>query len=255
MSPRRIAVANQKGGVGKTTTALNLASVFAGAGRRTLLVDLDPQGNATTGLGLPKDEGTGTAALFEGRTEGVVSPTRVPGLEMIASSAGLQQAEARLTRPEERQRFFEALGKVAAGHDEVLLDCPPSMGGITRSTLAWVDEVLVPIQCEFFAMEGLTQILAVIDQVRAAENPRLVLAGVLLTMFDADLPFHREVVENVRQHLGEQVCSTVIPRDVGLAEAASHGVPLLDYDCLARGTFGYVELGKELLRHARKAPR
>jgi chromosome partitioning protein len=253
--PRKTAIANQKGGVGKTTTAINLASCLGIAGRRTLLIDLDPQGNATTGLGLQKAEESGTTALLGGRREGVISPTSVPGLEMLTSSPGLLGAEGVLASKEGRDRFMEALEEAAAPFDEVLVDCPPALGGLSRAALCWVDQVLVPIQCEFFAMEGLAQLLAVVEQVQAGENRKLRLAGVLLTMYDLSLPFHGEVVANLREHLKEKVLRTVIPRDVTLAEAASHGVPIVEYDCLSRGAFGYVELGKEILGHGGKKTR
>ena len=249
---RKTAIANQKGGVGKTTTAMNLASTMAMAGRKTLLVDFDPQGNATTGLGLAKEEGKGATAVLRGRTDEVTTPTAVENLRMLVSSPGLLEAEAVLASGPERTRFLEALTRVTLGYDEVLVDCPPALGGLTRATLAWADQVLVPLQCEFFAMEGLAQLLAVVEQVRATENDRLTMVGVLLTMFDPALPFHQEVVENLRGHLGERICRTIIPRDIALAEAASHGVPVVEYDCLSRGAFGYVELGKEILGHGRE---
>ena len=250
----RLAIANQKGGVGKTTTAMNLASIYAIAGRKTLLLDLDPQGNATTGLGMGKEPGAGASRLLSGKTDGVVYPTALENLHVVPASPDLQTTESALREGSERRTALrEALDRLAVDWDEILVDCPPSMGGITRTALGWVDRVLVPIQCEFFSMEGLTQILAVIDQVREKENPQLALAGVLLTMYDPSLQFHREVVENLAHHMGEKLCRTVIPRDVTLAEAASHGVPVVEYDSLARGTFGYVELGKEMMGHGRKA--
>jgi chromosome partitioning protein len=187
--------------------------------------------------------------------EGVLTPTAVEGLQMLTSCPELVEAEGLLTRKDGQERFLKALDTIGSGFEEVLLDCPPSMGGITRAALGWVDRVLVPIQCEFFAMEGLAQILSVIQQVRAGENPRLELAGVVLTMFDPRLPFHQEVLENLQSHLKEKVCRTIIPRDVALAEAASHGVPVVDYDCLSLGAYGYLELGKELAHHGGEASR
>jgi chromosome partitioning protein len=215
-------------------------------------VDLDPQGNATTGFGLAKEPGRGTVALLEGRWKDEATPAPpVAGLEVLTSCPGLIEAEAVLGTDAGRGQFLAALNAVSAPYDEVLVDCPPALGGITRTSLSWADRVLVPIQCEFFAMEGLAQILALIEEVQAGEGARLRLAGVLLTMFDPSLPFHREVVDNLRGHLGEKVCKTVIPRDIALAEAASHGVPAVEYDCLSRGAFGYLELGKEMLHHGR----
>ncbi len=171
---------------------------------------------------------------------------------MLVSSPALLEAESALATEEARRAFQDGLTEVSKHYDEVVVDCPPAMGGLTRTALGWADQVLIPIQCEFFAMEGLAQLLAVVEQIRIEENRDLRMGGVLLTMYDPELPFHREVVENLREHLGEKLLRTVIPRDVALAEAASHGVPVVEYDCLSRGAFGYVELGKEILGHAGK---
>ncbi len=251
--PVRLAVANQKGGVGKTTTAIHLAHGLALAGKETLLIDLDPQGNATTGLGVPKVAGGGTAALIRGGSPGRPLPRIGEGLMVCGGEAGVLMEEARLAGADGRRAFVTALDDLAAGADWVVLDCPPALGWLTRVGLHWADLVIVPIQCEFFAMEGLAQVLALTDSVRSAENPRLRLAGVLLTMFNPELPFHHEVVADLRQNLGSRVLRTVIPRDVTLAETVSHGVPIVDYDCLSCGAYAYIELTREILEHGGEA--
>lgn len=243
---RVLCIANQKGGVGKTTTAVNLAGGLARSGARTLLVDLDPQCNATTGLGCQPTEGHPLAEGCPVR-QGVF-PSGVPGLELLPGSRRFRDVEA-LTRDDPRQpeRLCQRLLCGISAYDFVLIDCPPSLGQLTRAALLTSTEVFIPIQCEYFAMDGLAQMIEVIRQVMGQKPQRLRFGGILLTMYDHHLELTCEVDEEVREFFGEIVYETVIPRDVAVAEAPSHGAPVIDYAPRARGARAYVELCLEVL--------
>ncbi len=243
---RVLCVANQKGGVGKTTTAVNLAAALAKAGSKTLLVDLDPQCNATTGLGAQPAERHALAACVPIRQG--VRPTKVPRLELLPGSRSFRDVET-LTRDDDQQadRLRENLARGFNAYDFVLIDCPPSLGPLTRTALASSTEVLMPIQCEYFAMEGLAQMIELIREVIERKAHNLEFGGIVLTMYDPTLELTREVDQEVREFFGEIVFDTVIPRDVAVSEAPSHGKSVIDYDPRTRGSRAYVELCMEVL--------
>jgi chromosome partitioning protein len=246
-----IACANQKGGVGKTTTVVNLAAYLALEDRRVLVIDLDPQGNATSGIGF--DRASAHRSIYPALTEGVdvldlVRPTTIDGLSLIPSDRDLAGAEVELVAlPERERRLRRALAAISGEFDVVFLDCPPAVGLLTVNALAAADGVLVPIQCEYYALEGLSQLLATIDLVRDHLNPGLRLAGVLMTMFDARTTLSSDVVREVRGYLGQAVYDTVIPRSVRLAEAPSHGRPVVRYSPESRGAQAYHQLAREFV--------
>jgi chromosome partitioning protein len=255
-----IACANQKGGVGKTTTVVNLATYLALQGERVLVIDLDPQGNATSGFGIerpPVDRSIYGAMVGLAPLAELIVGTDIEGLDLIPSSLALAGAEVELAAIMARERrLATALEGIAAEHDHVLVDCPPSLGLLTVNALTAADAVLIPIQCEFYALEGVNQLTATINLVRDHLNPALAIKGVLLTMFDARTNLSIEVAAEVRRHLGSMVYKTVIPRSVRLSEAPSHGLPIALYRPESKGAEAYRDFAGEFLRRERRdAPR
>lgn len=256
--PRLLAIANQKGGVGKTTTAVNLATALCAVGKRVLLLDLDPQGNASTGLGVRRSmirEST-YDVIFEGVdvTQAAVK-TRVPKLHVIPSSIHLSGAEIELVTAENREfRLREALRKPLP-YDYILIDCPPSLNLLTLNALVAVDSVVVPLQCEFYALEGLSHLSKTIERVRKHFNPALTIQGVVLTMYDRRNNLSAMVEQDVRGHFGDTVYRTVIPRNVRLSEAPSYGLPAIVYDMRCPGSKAYIHLASEVIQRERKIMR
>jgi chromosome partitioning protein len=246
-----ISIANQKGGVGKTTTAVNLSASLAAAKRTCLLIDCDPQGNATTGLGIDRsalNKGVYDLILNAVSVEDAITKTILSRLQVIGATANLIGAEVELASMEQKEfRLRKGLSKLKERYDYVFIDCPPSLGFLTVNALAAADLVMVPLQCEYYALEGLSQLLNTLKAVKRSLNPTLRLAGILLTMYDKRNSLSQQVAEEIRAHFKKSVFKTVIPRNVRLSEAPSHGKPIILYDTKCKGAQKYLALAKELI--------
>lgn len=254
MSANIIAITNQKGGVGKTTTAINLATAMAAVGKKVLLIDLDPQGNATTGVGIERDQRKITmyeVMRGEALIDAAALPTAIPGLSLVPATVDLSGAEIELMEEKDRTfRLKDALDRSRSRehYDFIIIDCPPSLSLLTLNALVAATSVLVPLQCEFFALEGLSLLLSTIEQIKASYNPELEIHGILLTMFDRRNNLSEQVAADVRNYLGDKVFETIIPRNVRVSEAPSYGQPSLLYDSSCPGSQAYIRLAAEMLK-------
>jgi chromosome partitioning protein len=247
-----LAIANQKGGVGKTTTAINLGAGLGALERRVLLVDSDPQGNATRGLGIRATAPHLYHALSgEVPISAAIRPSGFPNLDLVPAQRDLVGIEVELVGESGwEQRLKNVLAEVADRYDTILLDCPPSLGHLTVNALTAADGILVPLQCEYFALEGISELLATVQRIQGSLNPALQIAGILLTMYDDRTNLSKDVAEEIRSHFAGKVFETVVPRNIRLAEAPSHGLPIFQYDIKSRGAVAYLALAREFLRRA-----
>jgi chromosome partitioning protein len=258
-APRVLVIANQKGGVGKTTTAINLGTALAAVGQETLIIDIDPQGNASTGLGIPQSNRSVNiydVLMGQAKAAEAIVPTRIPKLSIMPATVDLSGAELELIDVARRNfRLKDALAEYvaskASSFSYILIDCPPSLTLLTLNAMTAADAVMVPLQCEFFALEGLTQLLKTINLVREGLNPALEIQGIILTMFDKRNRLSDQVATDVREHMGAKVYNTVIPRNVRISEAPSHGLPALVYDLHCPGSEAYIKLAGEVIQRER----
>jgi chromosome partitioning protein len=254
-NPRILAVVNQKGGVGKTTTTVNLATALAAVGKKVLVIDFDPQGNASTGLGIDGANRQVTSydvVLNDTPIEQVAQKTAVPGLFIVPATIDLSGAEIEMVSLMRREyRLKQMIDKSSVAYDYVLIDCPPSLGLLTINALAAANAVLIPLQCEFYALEGLSHLIRTIEMVRTNLNPELSIQGIVLTMYDKRNKFTEQIENDVRGYFGDKVYSAVIPRNVRMSEAPSHGKPALIYDIRCAGAKAYIQLASELLKRER----
>ena len=252
---KSIAVANQKGGVGKTTTAVNLAAVIASWGSRVLLVDADPQGNATSGIGIQRGSfrrGLYHSIVLDQPISAIALPTMIPSLQVVPSNKDLAGAEIELVEVEHREfRLKHALATIEANYDYIIIDCPPSLGLLTLNALTAAKSLLVPIQCEYYALEGVTELFDTLARIRRIHNPGLMIEGLLLTMYDERTNLSAAVAADLRDFYGLQVFQTVIPRNVRLAEAPSYGKPIISYDPHSKGAEAYSQLAREIIHESK----
>ncbi|HEX5715264.1 MAG TPA: ParA family protein [Thermoanaerobaculia bacterium] len=247
-----LAIANQKGGVGKTTTAINLGAGLGALERRVLLVDCDPQGNATRGLGAKAEAPHLYHAIIgEASLEETIRPSGFPNLDLIPTQRDLVGVEVEFVGEKGWEgRLKKVLAEISERYDTILLDCPPSLGHLTVSALTAADGVLVPLQCEYFALEGISELMSTVKRVQGGLNTRLAISGILLTMYDDRTNLCKDVADEIRRHFGAKVFKTVVPRNIRLAEAPSHGLPIFQYDIKSRGAEAYLALAREVLRRA-----
>lgn len=256
MLKKTIAIANQKGGVGKTTTSINLGAALAISGKSVLLIDLDPQANATSGLSIEPQGATIYECLMDRRlVESVVLPTNINGLSVVASKGDLVGAEIELSNLSDRQTILKTVLDGMVDFEFIIIDCPPAFGLLTINALVAASDLIIPVQCEYYAMEGLGRLLGNVERIRESFNPELAIQGIVLTMYDSRINLSRQVQDEIRGFFADKVFQTVIPRNVALAEAPSHGKAVLSYNAASSGAKAYLDLAKEILRNGKESVR